>query len=516
MSPIFARPPLFTLNHNVPPRAPRGGAALLFASRRTLISKRQRTIPGLAPRHGNPARMHRVGRTPLRPRGARARSSPEGDFGRAAACLVVRGEWTPADGGGAVLGQTSPTDGSRMGENLRCVWGDANPFPKSLQQWTSESDVEDAIATSKSASESNSRCYCNNQTCDSASESASDASLLSDATRSLRLWASAGRGETRCEATPLPKSLQQPDPRIRVGGRLSGKSITTTGPPAPSPMVRHRSFNPDRIALIIISGAKQLGLEPFFSQPYTAFVLSDAEMAEKFMSMVVEKSAAMGHPDTRAIRTIGVSFETKNQSGHAPLTMALAESLVAIFEPKSDPLAINSFVLDLEDLHCWPASPNQPGGRGGEASVFNFDDNARANHLPDDSLRSLASHVGVLPAAEDGQPHADGHLRNADAALVSLSLHRALLRRPDVGNRARPSAHASDSAPPSSSNRAPASTASDVRLRAHMELNQFARVPLLRGGLRGSRGSSGPTPTSDTTSAHHLAPPSKGSDVEDT
>ncbi|RKO92139.1 hypothetical protein BDK51DRAFT_51486 [Blyttiomyces helicus] len=299
--------------------------------------------------------------------------------------------------------------------------------------------------------------------------------------------------------------------------------MTRPESPPPRPMVPHRTFNPDTIALAIIDGAKQLGLKPLFSQPYSAFVLSDAKTAEKFMGMVVTKSRAMGHPDTRAIRMIGISFETENRSGRAPLTMALAEGLVAIFDisrictagrrlPSSVEYMLGKggavkvgfeikencrrfqSIFKIDNLHPRPRLPPKLKMH----SVFNIDDFARANFLPDDGVRSLASHVGVQSAAEDGHPDPDGHRRNADAALASLRLLRVLLHRPGVRKLARPSAYASDSATASNSNLGPALIASAVRHRASMRQEQLA------GSLvetRVSRSSSDPTPASHTIPA---------------
>ncbi|RKO83758.1 hypothetical protein BDK51DRAFT_31907 [Blyttiomyces helicus] len=219
----------------------------------------------------------------------------------------------------------------------------------------------------------------------------------------------------------------------------------------------HRTFNPDPVVLEIIDGARELGLEPEFSQPYSAFVLSDVSTAEKFMDMVIAKSKAMGHPDTRAIRTIGVSFETEKESERALLTMALAEGLVAIFE-------ISKICFSSRRL---PTSLEYMLGKGGALksyfntnlkmhSVFNVDDFARANFLPDDSIRSLAAHVGVQSAAEHGHPDRYRHRRNADAALASLRLIRVLLHPPDGTKVAFPSRSAPSSASPSYFNLAPA------------------------------------------------------------
>ncbi|RKO89098.1 hypothetical protein BDK51DRAFT_40167 [Blyttiomyces helicus] len=227
---------------------------------------------------------------------------------------------------------------------------------------------------------------------------------------------------------PLPGAIPSPGPR--------------------SPAAHHQRFYPDPVALNIMKGAKQLGLKPLFSEPYSAFVLSDSVGAEKFMKLVLEKSASMGHPGNRAIRAIGVSFELKNQSGHAPLTIALAEGLVAIFEI--------SRICNAQQV--LPASLVTLLGKYGamkvgfqikenfqrfqsffklgadHVSVINIDDLARAKGLPVDSLTSLAKHVGVYSGAEHGQPDPGFHRRNADAALASLRLLRALRQSPVEGD----------------------------------------------------------------------------------
>ncbi|RKO92140.1 hypothetical protein BDK51DRAFT_51487 [Blyttiomyces helicus] len=222
------------------------------------------------------------------------------------------------------------------------------------------------------------------------------------------------------------------------GRPIVDDAIAKTGPqsPPPRPIVLHRPFNPDPFALDIIDGARQLGLEPEFSQPYTAFVLSDASTAEKFMDKVIGKTRAMGHPDMRALRMIGISFKTETRSGHAPLTMALAEGLVAVFDVSGigrgremgrGPMAITISKIRTS-RRSLPTSLEYILGKGGALkvgfdikkncmrfpslfnvdfkmhSVFNIDDIARANGLPDDSIRSHASHVGVLPATEDATP----------------------------------------------------------------------------------------------------------------